>query len=93
MKTKFHSITIINASTPAEGKHELTKDQFYYELEQYYDIITAYDVKIIVGNLNAHIGKEDADQGTTGFHSLQKETDDTVQQLIDFTASKNMPIG
>jgi hypothetical protein len=29
-----------------------------------------------VGDLNAHIGKEDADQGTTGVQSLHKEAND-----------------
>jgi len=41
-------MTIINACPPAEGKHELTEDQFYYKLEQHYDMIPANDIKIIV---------------------------------------------
>jgi hypothetical protein len=85
-------MTIINACAPAEGKHELTKDQFHYELEQHYDI-PENDIKIIVEDVNAHIGKEDADQGTTGVHSLHKETNDNGQQVIDFAASKNMTFG
>ena len=48
MKTKFHNMTIINACASVEGKCELTKDQFYYELEQHYDMIPTNDTKIIV---------------------------------------------
>ena len=38
-------MTIINAYTPTKDKDELTKDQFYYKLEQHYDIIPANNIK------------------------------------------------
>lgn len=61
---------------PSRSSVQLTNDKFHYELEEHYDNIPANDMKITVGDLNAHIGKEDADQSTTGGHSLHKATND-----------------
>jgi hypothetical protein len=84
---------IINACPPAEDKHELTKGQFYYELEQHYDPMPANDIKKTVEDLNAHTGKVDVDQGMIGVHRLHKETNNNWQCLIDFSASENMTTG
>jgi exonuclease III len=64
VRTKFFNLMIINAYAPTKDKDELIKDQFCYKLEQAYETIPSNDVKIIVGDLNAQVGKEEASQGT-----------------------------
>jgi hypothetical protein len=92
MRTKLFNLTIINAYAPTEDKDELTKDQFYYRLEQAYETIPSNDVKIFVGDLNTQDGEEEAFQNTTGLHSLHDTSNDNGQWLTDFATSKNMVI-
>lgn len=59
IKGKFFNISLINAHAPTENKEDKHKDQFYDELECVYDRCPRNDIKIIIGDLNAKIGKEE----------------------------------
>jgi hypothetical protein len=43
---------------PTEEAEEAMKDRFYEKLVDVYDRATGHDVKILVGNMNAKVGKE-----------------------------------
>ncbi|XP_024886469.1 craniofacial development protein 2-like [Temnothorax curvispinosus] len=58
LKTKFFNLSIINAHAETEEKDEVTKDNFYSGLEQAFDTIPSNDIKMVIGDLNAKIGKE-----------------------------------
>lgn len=58
IKGKFRNISIINVHAPTEEKDEDEKDTFYDTLEGAYDNCPRNDVKIVIGNLNAKIGRE-----------------------------------
>lgn len=59
MKTKFRNTTFINTCAPTEEKEEEKKDNFYAQLEGVYDMAPSNDVKIVLGDKNANIGKEE----------------------------------
>jgi hypothetical protein len=77
---------------PSRGKHELKKDQFHYELEWHYGNIPANDIKIIVGDLKAHIGKEDADQSTLEFTDYTRKLMIMVNDLQILQQVKTWPL-
>jgi exonuclease III len=58
IKGKFHSITLINVYAPTEDKEEDVKEQFYEELQRTHNRLPKHDVIIILGDMNAKIGKE-----------------------------------
>ena len=41
-----------------EEKSERENDQFYERLERMYKLCPSYDIKIILGDMNAKMGKE-----------------------------------
>jgi hypothetical protein len=43
---------------PTADKEETIKDTFYYTVECIYDSLPSNDIKIILGDLNAKIGRE-----------------------------------
>jgi hypothetical protein len=88
VKTKFYNLSIINAYASTEDKDELIKDQFYYKLEQACETMPSSDVQIIVGDLNAQVGKEETFQGTIGLHSLHNTSNDNDQRLIDLRQAR-----
>ncbi|XP_039297987.1 uncharacterized protein LOC120354665 [Nilaparvata lugens] len=50
-------------------------------------------MKIIVGDFNAKIGKDECYKQYTGKHSLHAESSDNGVRLINFAASKNLVVG
>ena len=55
---KFKNCRFISAHAPTEEKSEREKDQFYERLERMYRPWPSYDIKIILGDMNAKVGKE-----------------------------------
>ena len=92
MRTRFFNLSIVNCHSPTEEKDENIKDEFYDKLGRIFDSLPSNDIKIIMGDLNAKIGKEEIYQGTIGTHSLHLRSNNNGQRLIDFAISKNMVI-
>src|SRR6202012_4671730 len=58
IKEKFFNYTLINVHAPTEEKQVEDKDIFYDKLVTVYDGAAKRDIKIILGDLNAKIGRE-----------------------------------
>lgn len=50
---------------PAEDEDGFIKDEFYQELDKVYDSVAISSTKIMLGDLNAKMGKEMTPRGTT----------------------------
>jgi len=57
------------------------------------DACPKHDVKLIIGDLNAQIGKEAIYYPTTGKHAYHQESNENGKRLIHLAASRNMVIG
>jgi exonuclease III len=55
---KIFDLIIINCYAPTEEKDEDIKDKFYEELERLYDTLPLHCIKIVVGDMNAKVGRE-----------------------------------
>jgi hypothetical protein len=55
---KFKNCRFICAHAPTEENSEGENDQFYEQLERMYRQCLSYDIKIILGDMNAKVGKE-----------------------------------
>ncbi|XP_068082863.1 craniofacial development protein 2-like [Anabrus simplex] len=91
MKAPFFNITFVCVFAPTEEAEE--KDMFYGQLEQEIECIPRQDVKIILGDFNAKVGKEEAYRETVGKESLHHdESNDNGQRLIDFAMGNSMVV-
>jgi hypothetical protein len=93
VRGKFFSYTIINVHTPTEVSAEEEKESFYDGLQKTYEESPSYDVKIVIGYINAQIGKEEVYCPTVGKHSVHENTNDNGYRLIQFATLNNMVIG
>ena len=59
IKTKFSDPSFINVCAPTEEKGGIEKEAFYQKMEEAYDICPSNDIKVLVGNLNAKIGRQE----------------------------------
>ncbi|XP_055622300.1 uncharacterized protein LOC129765886 [Toxorhynchites rutilus septentrionalis] len=58
IKGRFFNYSIINVHCPHEGRPDDEKESFYAQLEQVYDSCPQRDVKIVIGDVNAQVGRE-----------------------------------
>ena len=75
---------------PSEEKSEESKDSFYEELEQIFDHFPKNDVKILLGDFNAKVGRENIFKPTIGQESLHQDSIDNGVRLVNFATSKNL---
>jgi hypothetical protein len=65
-------IIVLNVHAPTENKTDDVKGSFYEELENVFDKLVIYHMKILLGNFNAKVGMEDIFKLTTGNESLHE---------------------
>jgi exonuclease III len=70
----FH-IIVLNVHAPTEDKTDDVKDGFYEELERIFDKFTKYHMKILLGDLNAKVGREDIFKPTAGGKETTRKTE------------------
>lgn len=70
VKSNFCNVGLINVYPSMEDKHDSTNNKYYSCLESVFDSLFSIDMKIVLANSNAKIGKELAHHRTTGVHSL-----------------------
>jgi hypothetical protein len=67
----FH-IIFLNVHAPTEDKIDDVKDSFYEELEGMFDKFPKYHMKILLGDFNTKVGRENIFKLTIGNESLHE---------------------
>ena len=78
IKGKFFNYTIINVHAPTKLSTEEEKDSFYDPLQKTYEQSPSYDVKIVIGDMNAQVGKEEIYCPAIGKQSLHEKTNNNT---------------
>ena len=77
---------------PSEEKSEESKDSFYEELKQVFDQFPKSHMKIVLGDFNAKVGRENIFKPTIGQESLHQDSNDNGVRLVNFATSKNLVV-
>jgi len=73
-------------------KSDESKDSFYEELEQVFDHFPKYHMKMLLGDFNVKVGKENIFKPTIGQESLHQDSNDNGLRLVSFATSKNLVV-
>jgi hypothetical protein len=92
IKGRFFNYSLINIHAPTNDSEEEAKDQFYEQLERAYAACLSHDVKLLMGEVNAKVGRETIHQPTIGKHILHESTNENGFRLVDFAAGRQMAI-
>jgi hypothetical protein len=93
IKGRFFNFSLINIHAPTNDSEEEAKDQFYEQLERAYAACPSHDVKLVMEDANAKVGRETVHQPTIDKHSLHERTNENGLRLVDFAAgSRQMAI-
>jgi exonuclease III len=65
-------IIVLNVHARTENKTDDVKDSFYEELECVFDKFPKYHMKILLGDFNAKVGREDISKPTMGMKVCTK---------------------
>jgi hypothetical protein len=76
-------IIVLNVHVPTEDKTDDVKDSFYEELECVFDKFPKYHMKILLGDFDAKVGREDIFKLTIGNESLHKISNDNGAKVLN----------
>jgi endonuclease/exonuclease/phosphatase family metal-dependent hydrolase len=77
---------------PSENKSDDSKDRFYEELEQDFHHFPRYHMKILLGDFNAKVGRENIFKLTIGKEILHQDSNDNGVRIVNFATSKNLVV-
>jgi len=92
LRGRWCNIVVLNVHAPSEEKSDDLKDSFYEELEQDFYRLPKYHMKILLGDFNAKVGRENIFKPTIGNDSLLQDSNDNCVRIVNFATSKNLVI-
>ena len=82
------NIIVLNMHAPSEKKSDNSKDSFYGGLEQVFNHFPKYQMKMLLGEFKAKVGRENSFTQTIGNESLYQVSNDNGVRIVNFATSK-----
>lgn len=92
LKMEHYNLTLIAVHAPTEDKSDDMKEDFYTRLEGVCDAVPSYDMKMVLGDFNAQIGKEDYLYPTCGKFTAHEKTNNNGGRLVDFANGRDLVV-
>jgi len=78
-------IIVLNMHAPSQKKSDNSKGIFYEDLQEFFfNNFPQYHMKILLGDFNAKLGREDIFKPTVGSESLHQDNNDTGVRIVNF---------
>jgi hypothetical protein len=72
LRGRWCNFIVLNVHAPSEDKSDDLKDSFHEELEQVFDHFLRYYMKILLGDINTKVRRENIFKPTIGNDSLRR---------------------
>jgi len=92
LRCRWLHIIVVNVHAPSAEKSEELKDSFYEELEEVFNRIPKYRMKILLGDFNAKVAREDIFKPIIGQESFHQDSNDNGVRRVNFVTSKNLVV-
>jgi hypothetical protein len=83
-------VIVLSVHASAEDKTDDVKDSLYMELECMFDKFSKYHMRILLGDFNAKVGREDILKLTIWNESIHKISIDNGVIVVNFATTKNL---
>ena len=94
LHSRHINISVVVAYAPTEVSCDSDKEEFYQQLEDTFAGLPRYDIKLLLGDLNARIGTDfNSYSGIIGKHSLHSSANDNGTRMLDFCTMNELTIG
>jgi exonuclease III len=87
LRGRWCHIIDLNVHAPTEDKTDDMKGSFYEELEHVFDKLPKYHMKILLGDFNAKVVREDIFKPTIWNESLHEISNGNVVRAVHFATS------
>jgi exonuclease III len=92
LRGRWCDIIVLNVHATCEDIGGDEKDSCYEELGRVFDQFPRYDMKIILGDFNAKVSRENIFKPTIGNESLHEISNDSGVRVVKFATSKNLVV-
>jgi exonuclease III len=72
LRGRWCHVIVLNVHAPTEDKNYDVRDSFYEEVERVFDKLPKYHMKILLGDFNAKVGREDILNRQLGMKACKK---------------------
>jgi hypothetical protein len=83
-------IFVTNVRAPTEDRDDDIKNSFYEELEPVFDQFPRYHMKILPGDFNLTVGRENVFKPMHNNESLHEANNDNGVRVVNFVTSKDL---
>jgi exonuclease III len=84
---KGQCVIVLNVHSPTEDKDDNIKDSFYKELEQVFDQFPRYHMKVLLGDFNVMLQREDIFKPIICNKGLHEVSNDNGIRVVNFATS------
>ena len=81
LRGRWRNTIVVNVHAPSEEKSDESKDSFY---EQVFDHFPKYYMKMLLGDFNGKVGRENIFKPTTGQEIPRQDSNDNGVRLVNF---------
>jgi hypothetical protein len=92
LRGRWRNIIVLNLHVPCEDKGDDEKDNFLEKLGRVFEQFPRYDMKIILGDFYAKVGRENIFKPTTGNENLHEISNDNGVTVVNFATSKKLVV-
>ena len=86
--------TVIQVYAPTDCSEDVTKDDFYGQLQDVLDEIPNHDLKVLIGDFNAQLGRDRRGlESVIGPHASSNSFSDNGERLMSFCEHNSLCIG
>jgi hypothetical protein len=83
---------VLKVHAPCQDEGDDVKDSFYEELGRVFDQFRRHEMKILFGDFNAKVGRENIFKPTIGNENLHEISNDSGVRVVNFATSKNLVV-
>jgi hypothetical protein len=88
LRGRWCNIIVLNVHAPSEEKSDESKESFYEEFEQDFYHFPKYHLKILLGDFNAKVWRENIFKPTSGNYSPHQDTNENDVTILNFATTK-----
>jgi len=92
LRGRWFDIIVLNVHAPTEDKRDDTKDSYCKELDGVFNQFLKYHMKILLGDFNAKVGREDIFKSSIENESLCEISVYEGVRVVNFATSKNLTV-
>jgi hypothetical protein len=85
----WYNIFFLNVRALSEEKSDDSRDSFFFFLEQIFYTFPMFHMKILLGDFNAKLGRENIFKPTIGNESRHQVSNDIADRIANLVTLKN----